>query len=149
MGESHIDLCTQCVIKTQITWPRQPLLMHASFASFFDKIYSFLKKMSQISSTAKRVDYIFEEPLNLHIIVGSLFFLFRSVFREKIELSWRNYLNWPAEKGPAGRIISQIHRIYLHVLSAIAIMQVIFWTEDNSVLFLIAGIHSIANSKRM
>ena len=35
----------------------------------FGKIDSFLK-MFQMSVTAKKVDYIFEEPLNLHIIVG-------------------------------------------------------------------------------
>ena len=32
-------------------------------------------------------------------------------------------------------------------LSAIAVMKVIFWIEDNSALYLIAGIHSAANSK--
>ena len=32
-------------------------------------------------------------------------------------------------------------------LSAIAVMKVIFWIKDNSALFLIAGIHSTANSK--
>ena len=33
------------------------------------------------------------------------------------------------------------------LLSAIAVMQVIFWTEDNSASFLIAGIHATVNLK--
>ena len=32
-------------------------------------------------------------------------------------------------------------------LSAIAVTQVIFWTEDKSALFVIAGTHSAADSK--
>ena len=39
------------------------------YLRIFDKIDSFLK-MFQMSLTAKKVDFIFEEPVNLHIIVG-------------------------------------------------------------------------------
>ena len=39
----------------------------------FDKIDSFLENFSN-ALDAKKVDYIFEEPLNLHITVGYSFF---------------------------------------------------------------------------
>ena len=101
--------------------------------------------MTQIPLTAKKVDYI--EPINLRFIVGSLFFLFCSGFQEKIDLSRRNYLIW-------------IHLlIWMHLntqntliifLSTIAVMQVIFWTEDNFCLIsYIAGIHSTENPKTL
>ena len=63
-GESHIDFRTQCVIMTQRKWPLHPLL-NVSFPDFRQN-----RKMFQMSLTAKKLDYIFEEPLNLHIIVG-------------------------------------------------------------------------------
>lgn len=41
----------------------------------------------------------------------------------------------------------QIDRFHLFFLSGIAVMQMIFGTEDLNSVFLIAGIHSMANSK--
>ena len=79
--------------------------------------------------TAKKVDYIFVEPLNLNIIVGELFFLFRSGFQEKIDLSWRNYLIWTVDWG--GEHSNPGTQNTLIFFSSIAVMQVIFWTEDN------------------
>ena len=58
-----------------------PLLM-CHFQTF-NKIDSFLKNVSNILD---------EEPFNLHIIVGQLFFLFHWEFQEKIEPSSRNFL---------------------------------------------------------
>ena len=49
----------------------------------FDEIDSFLKNVSNILD---------EEPFNLHIIVGQLFFLFHGEFQEKMEPSSRNFL---------------------------------------------------------
>ena len=54
-------------------------------------ISSFLKNISN-ALDSKKVDYIFEEPLILHIIVGQFFVLFRCGFQEETELSRRNYL---------------------------------------------------------
>ena len=41
----------------------------------FDKINSSLKNVSNVLDSKKKVDCIFEEPLNLHIIIGYLFSL--------------------------------------------------------------------------
>ena len=73
-------------------------------------IYSFLKNISN-ALDSKKVDFIFEEPLSLHITVGQLFFLFRLWFQEETELSWRNYLI--KRQTEVRSTIHQIHRIYL------------------------------------
>ena len=66
-GELHIDFCAQSVIMTQIIW--LSTLYYIRHFQIFNKINSFLK-MFQMSLAAKKVDYIFEEPPNLHITVG-------------------------------------------------------------------------------
>ena len=51
--------------------PRTPYYMR--HCQIFNKIDSFLKIVSNVLDS-KKVDYAFEEPLNLDIIVGWLFF---------------------------------------------------------------------------
>ena len=51
----------------QITWPPSPLTTCA-ISRFSTKSIVFLK-MFEMSLTAKKVNYIFEEPLKLNIIV--------------------------------------------------------------------------------
>ena len=63
--ELHVDFRAKCVVITQITWGLHPIL----YMRCFQKIESFVK-MFQMFLTAKKVDYIFEEKFNLHIIVG-------------------------------------------------------------------------------
>ena len=58
------------------------------------------------------------------------FFLFRCGFQEKIEPSWRNYLIWPAHWGGEHNTPDTQNRLIIF-LSVIAVMQVIFWTEDS------------------
>ena len=83
--------------------------------------------MFQMSLTVKKVDYIFEEPFNLHI---NVLFHFHCGFLEKIEPSWRNYFIWTANwDGEHNTLDTQNTLVFC--LSAIAVMQVIFWTEDN------------------
>ena len=65
-GESIIDFRAQCVIMAQITWPPIP---YASFPDFRQN-WEFSKKYIKCSWQQKTVDYTFEEPLSLHIIVG-------------------------------------------------------------------------------
>ena len=50
-GEWHINFCTLCVIMTQITWLPIPYILLCVISSFLTKLI------------------VFEEPLNLHIIV--------------------------------------------------------------------------------
>ena len=51
----------------QMTWLPTPYYMR--HFQIFDKIDSFLKTFP-MSLTAKKVDYILEEPVNLHVIIG-------------------------------------------------------------------------------
>ena len=56
---------------------------------FLGKIDSFVKNVSSVLDN-KKGSYIFEEPLNLHILLVNYFF--RCGSQEKIEPSWINYL---------------------------------------------------------
>ena len=58
------------------------------------------------------------------------FFLFRCGFQEKTEPSWRNYLIWTVEWGGEHNIPNTQNRLIIF-LSAVEIMQVMFWTEYN------------------
>ena len=58
------------------------------------------------------------------------FFLFRCGFQGKIEPSWRNYLIWTAHWGGEHNTPDTQNRPIIF-LSVIAVMQVIFWTEDS------------------
>ena len=81
--------------------------------------------------TAKKVDYIFEEPLNLHIIVELVrFSLFHCGFHGKIDPSWRNCLILTVDLG-GERNTADTKNTLIISLQAIAAMQVIFWTKDN------------------
>ena len=86
--------------------------------------------MFPMSLTPKKEDYIFEEPLNLHVIVFLTFLLFRCGFQEKIEPSRRNYLIWTADWGGVQNTPNRQNGLIIF-LSAIALMQVISWTEDD------------------
>ena len=66
--------------------------------------------------------------------------------QEKIEPRWRNYLILTADVGEECNITDTQNALIIF-LSAIAVMQVIFLTEDNFCFFLIAAIHSTVNSK--
>ena len=72
------------------------------------------------------------------------FFLFLCRFQEKIEPSLGNKLISTADWG--GEQNTSDTQNTLIFLSAIAVMQLIFWTEEISAFFLIAGILSTANS---
>ena len=123
--------------------PHPYSLLHASFSDFWQNQY-FSKKMFYMSLTAKKVDYIFEKPLNLRLILVS-FFLFRRGFQEKIESSWRNYSTWGVEEHNA----SDTQNTITIFLSEIAVLQVIFLTDIISALFVIVETHSDANSKSL
>ena len=86
--------------------------------------------MFQMYLTAKKVDNIFEEPLNLHIIVGYLFLSCVVDSKEKVQTSWKNYListaEWVGEHNT-----TDIQNTFVIFLSAVALMKVNFWTEDN------------------
>ena len=70
---SHIDVRTQCIIMTQKN--KSPAPYYMRHFQIFDKINSSLKNVSNVLDSKKKVDCIFEEPLNLHIIIGYLFSL--------------------------------------------------------------------------
>ena len=59
-GDSYIKLRMQCDIMTQITWSSHPVLV-ASFQGFLKNVLNVLE--------AKKVDYIFEEPPHLYLII--------------------------------------------------------------------------------
>ena len=61
---------------------------------------------------------------------------------------WRNYLIWTGDWGGKHNTADTQNTLIIF-LSAIAVIQVIFWTEDKSALFLIAGVYSPANSKSL
>ena len=58
------------------------------------------------------------------------FFLFRCEFQEKIEPNWRNCLIWTADWGWEQNTPDTQNTLIIF-LSAVAVIQVIFWTEDN------------------
>ena len=91
----------------------------------FDKINSFLKNVSN-DLIAKKVDCIF--PLNLHLIIAERFFVFHYGFQEKLEA--RNYLIWTADWAGEHNNPDTENTLIIF-LSAIAVMQLNFWTEDN------------------
>ena len=112
---------------TQITWSSHPLL----FASFqdFQKNDSFLKNVLNVLEV-KKVDYIFEEPPNLYLIVflDSFFSLLlwipaeslsnlKKLFKSNHRLRWNTTL--------------QIYRLHLIFFSKTTVMWVIFWNEDD------------------
>ena len=135
-------------MKTQVT---RTVSIYASYASWWNKeddpppwplTTSVISRFStksivfyktfQMSLTEKKVNYIFEKPLSL------VFFKLK-----KIGI-------WFEQQTEVGSTIPLDTKNTLIIfLSAIAVMQVIFWTEDNSVLFLIAGTDSAANSKSL
>ena len=51
-----------------------PPFLTLCVTSRFSTKFSFLKNLSNVSDRKKKVNYILDEPLNLHIIVGSVFF---------------------------------------------------------------------------
>ena len=79
--------------------------------------------------TAKKVDNIFEEPLNLHIIVGYLFLSCVVDSRKKYSqleklFDFNSRMSWGV----------QYHRYtesLVIFLSAVALIKVNFWTENN------------------
>ena len=82
-----------------------------------------------MSLTTKKVNYIFR-PLNSNIIVDKLFSCVVNSWRKESQAEENKYLIWAANWG--GEHNSPRHTEYtLFFLSAIAVMQIIFWTEDN------------------
>ena len=82
-----------------------------------------------MSLTSKKVNYIFR-PLNSNIIVDKLFSCAVNSWRKESQAEENKYLIWAANWG--GEHNSPRHTEYtLFFLSAIAVMQIIFWTEDN------------------
>ena len=75
-----------------------------------------------LSLAAKKVDYIFEQPL---LLVS--FFLFRCGFQDKIEPSWRKLFNLNCRL--RWRVQYPRYKKYTF-LSAAAVMQVIFFISD-------------------
>ena len=121
------------------TWPLPPTKCFIS--TLLTKLMVFWK-VFQISLT-----YIFEESLNLHIIVSWLFSLplripeenrakLKKLFRLKFEhQTWSRVHNASDKQNTLSLF-----------LSAIAVIQLIFWTVDN---FCFVGIHSTTNSKNL
>ena len=82
-----------------------------------------------MSLTAKKVNYIFR-PLNSNIIVDKLFSCVVNSWRKESQAEENKYLIWTANWGGEHNTPSHTG-CTLFFLSAIAVMQVIFWTEDN------------------
>ena len=110
-----------------LTWSFHPLLV-ASFQDF-QKNDSFLKSVLNVLE-AKKVDYIFEEPPNLYLVVFlvSFFSLLlwipaenTSNLKKLFNLDHR--LKW--------NITPQIYRLHLIFFSKTTVMWVIFWNEDD------------------
>ena len=79
--------------------------------------------------TAKKLNYIFKS-LNLYLIVDKIFSFVVNSWRKESQAKENKYLIWTADWG--GEHNTPRHTGYtLFFLSAIAVMQVIFWTEDN------------------
>ena len=81
-----------------------------------------------MSLTAKKANYIFK-PFNLNIFADKLSFVLwipgeKRAKLKKISISFE-------QKTEVGSTIPLDTQDTLHFLSAIAVMQVIFWTEDN------------------
>lgn len=96
---SRLDtFCTYCIIMTQIKiwiWHGSVLLFH--HFHIFNKINSLPKDIWNNVFLSRKVDYIFEELSNLHLIdFGDSFF---SIIPHKIEPSWRNFLIWTTNWG--------------------------------------------------
>ena len=64
------------------------------------------------------------------------FFLTRYRFREKTEPSWKNYFIWAAVWGGKQNTPDTQNTLIIS-LSAVAVMPVIPWTEDNLIVWLI------------
>ena len=79
--------------------------------------------------TAKKVNYIFR-PLNSNIIVDKLLSCVANSWRKESQAEENKYLIWTANWGGEHNTPSHTG-CTLFFLSAIAVMQVIFWTEDN------------------
>ena len=67
----------------------------------------------------------------IYICVLISFFLFHCGFQEKIVPSWRNYLIWTADRGGENNTPDTQNNTLIFLSSAIAVVQVNFWTEDN------------------
>ena len=120
-GDSYIKLRMQCDIMTQITWSSHPVLV-ASFQGFLKNVLNVLE--------AKKVDYIFEEPPNLYLIIFLVGFFslllwipaestsnLKKLFNSNHTLRWNTTL--------------QIYRLHLTFFSKAIAMWVIFWNEDD------------------
>ena len=114
------------------------------YFQIFDKINSFLKNVSSVFDSKKARLHLWRAA-EFAYICWLPFFLFRFEFQKKIQTSWRNYLTWTADWCEKHNTLDT-HRLIIF-LSAIAVMQVIFWIEISSALFLIAGIHSTTSPK--
>ena len=79
--------------------------------------------------TARKVNYIFK-PLNLNLIVDQIFSCVVNSWRKDSQAEENKYLIWTANWGGEHNTPSHTG-CTLFFLSAIAVMQVIFWTEDN------------------
>ena len=126
-GESNIDFRTQCIIMKQIKWPPTPYYKH-NFR-IFHKIDSFLKNISHGFDSKKSRLHLWRTA-SFTYKCWYTFFLFCCGFQEKLEPCLLNYLIWTANwDGEHNNFNTQNTLIIF--LSAIAVMQVIFWVEDN------------------
>ena len=78
--------------------------------------------------TAKNVNYIIK-PLNWNLVVDKILSCVVNSWRKESQAEENKYLIWTADWG--GEHSTPRHTEYTFFLSAIAVMQVIFWTEDN------------------
>ena len=82
-----------------------------------------------MSLTAKKLDYIFWRLAKFTYNCWWAFLLFRCGVQEKIEPNWKNYLIWIVGWGRKPNTLDTQNTIIIF-LSAIAVMLMIFWTED-------------------
>ena len=94
-------------------------------------------------------------PMQNYFVLHFFTFFFFTTFscvmnsmRKEGKAEESRHLIWTADW--SGKYNTPTHTqntIIIIFLSVFAVMKVVFWNEDNSALFLIARIHSIANSK--
>ena len=99
--------------------------------------------MLQISMTEKKVDYIFEEPFNLQLLIS--FFSLPLWIPGENSAKLKNLYNLNIRLRWVAQYPKYTEYTYYFLISNCC-MQVIFEPKIVSALFLIAGIHSTANS---
>ena len=93
--------------------------------------------MFKMSLTAKKVNYIFR-PLNSNIVADKLFSCVVNSWRKESQAEENKYLIWTADW--CGEHSTPRNTEYNYTfLSAIAVMQVIFWTENNFCFISVCG----------